>query len=105
MALAVAVKAPACVPAGRLTLANPLASVSAVPDEGTKLVVLSVVVKVTAMPDTAAPLLSATSAFTVPALSGETDVIAAPDASINDKVNDGDAAAAVATAALVLHLP
>jgi hypothetical protein len=65
----------------------PLALVNAVPDDGTNTPVLSVVVKVTAMFGAAFPLLSFTTALSVAALSGETDEVVAPDASINESVS------------------
>src|SRR5450830_404560 len=87
MALAVTVNPPACVPAGKLTRATPFASVSAVPDDGTNAPVLSVVVKVTATSGTAFPLSFFNTACSVPGRSGDTDVMTAPEESINEIVS------------------
>lgn len=99
---AVTVKAPACEPASRVMRATPLESVNAVPDEGTKTPVLSVVVKVTAALGTALPLLSLTVARSDPARSGETEVIDAPDASASESVT---AATVVAEVEVPVALP
>src|SRR6266404_7929571 len=83
---AVIVNAPATVPARRVTRATPLESVSDDPDAGLKPPVLSEVVKVTATLGAGWPLVSLTSACTIPGLVGEIVLVEFPDVSVSVRV-------------------
>src|SRR5437867_3662692 len=83
---AVIVNAPATVPARRVIRATPLESVSADPDAGLKPPVLSVVVKATATFGAGLPLVSLTSARTIPGLVGEIVLVAFPAVSVSVRV-------------------
>src|SRR5438034_1787146 len=83
---AVSVNAPATLPARSVTRATPLESVSADPDAGMKPPVLSEVVKMTATLGAGLPLVSLTSACTIPGLVGEIVLVAFPDKSVSVSV-------------------
>src|SRR6266403_5237979 len=83
---AVRVNAPATLPARRVTRATPLESVRADPDAGLKPPVLSEVVKVTATLGAEIPLVSLTSACTIPGLVGEIVLVKFPDVSVSVRV-------------------
>src|SRR5438132_717018 len=84
--VAVRVNAPATVPARSVTRATPLELVSADPDGGLNPPVLSVVVKVTATFGAGRPLVSLTSACTMPGLVGEMVFVGFPDVSVSVRV-------------------
>src|SRR5438552_14664027 len=83
---AVMVNAPATLPARRVTCATPCESVSADPDGGLKPPVLSEVVKVTATLGAGLPLVSLTSARTIPGLVGEIVLEEFPPVSVGVRV-------------------
>src|SRR5207244_9134711 len=80
---AVSVNAPATLPARSVTRATPFESVSADPDAGMKLPVLSEVVKVTATFGASLRLVSLTSACTIPGLVGAVVLGEFPDVSVS----------------------
>src|SRR2546430_3112021 len=84
--VAVRVNAPATLPARSVTRATPFESVSADPDAGLKPPVLSEVVKLTATFGAGLPLVSLTSACTMPGLVGEIVLVGFPDVSVSVRV-------------------
>lgn len=89
LALALTVKPPASVPTGRATCATPWALVSAVPVDGTSVVLVSVVMKRTTVLATGALLASRTVATRLPGLDGVSALIGRPLTSFSARIRRG----------------